>query len=74
MIDFLHYFLSWSRSRPMSFWGVMSQWVGFSIYFFFVNPYIASFFLALFIGYFSANVINVYVEYVRQNAKKISSR
>lgn len=71
---FLQHLVSWSRSRPYSFWGVMVQWVGFSIYFSFVNIYLASLFLAVFFGYFSATLINVYVDYARQNAEKIPSR
>lgn len=74
-MPFLKYLISWSRSRPLSFWGVLIQWVGFSIYFFFVNTYVAAIFLSLFVGYFSANIINVYASYVKdKDDTKVPSR
>lgn len=66
------YAIRWSRSRPLSYWGVLIQWVGFSIYFAFVNAYLAALFLSLFIGYFSSTAISVYLDY--RNDKEIPSR
>ena len=72
---FFQYLVSWSKSQPLSFWVVLVQWVGFSVYFTFVNAYVASLFLALFVGYFSASLITMYTGYVKGNHdKKISSR
>lgn len=46
-----------------------------SIYFFFVNTYLAAVFLSLFVGYVSANIINVYASHVKEkDDTKVPSR
>lgn len=62
MSKFLNHLWGWSKKKPLSFWGVLIQCLGFSIYFSFVNIYLASLFLALFVGYLSAHVVQVFIE------------